>query len=278
MTLTGYDSAYPQSPPPPSQVVLIYIGGDTPHVWTDAEIAGQPERYRLPVWVRSNRPVTIQDATDTIQWLQAHNVAPGVAVVLDLETLVDPGGVNVYGNEMHAHGYKVLPYGSRSTLYQNPALDGYFDAHPGDPLGTIDPGNVATQDVYANAYDLDTIAASVPLWDTQPAAPAPTTPQPDPPPTTREDEMLSDVVAFKAGQQDFFQVSSGNLYHKWSIDGGATWQSEQLPSYVKFAATRPQVQIVPGACYVRVEDDGPGFVYQYVQEANASSWTPTRLP
>jgi hypothetical protein len=71
---------------------------------------------------------------------------------------------------MHGSGFLVLTYGSSSTLPEDPIADGYFVAKPGS-VG-IPPGYVAVQFGYYGGYDLDYIADSVPLWDTQPP-PAP---------------------------------------------------------------------------------------------------------
>lgn len=170
MTKTVVDASVPSGSMPAADVVIIYAGGDTPHVWTDAEIAARTERYRLPAWVRSN-PAGVSGTLDAdifVEWLRAHDCPPGVATVLDLETAIAPKYVSQFGDVLHAAGWLVLPYGSRDTLESNPQLDGYFDAHPGETLGTVDPGDVATQDVFAGAYDESTILDSVPLWDTRP--------------------------------------------------------------------------------------------------------------
>ena len=157
MTKIAYDAAYPNPHGiPGTSVVLIYCGGDTPHVWTAAEITEQPEQYRLPVYVRSNPGNAAEDAAAFIAWLRANGVPDGCATVLDLETRIDVAYVNAFGAALHAAGYLVLPYGSSSTLFQNPALDGYFVASPG--ATGIRPGCVATQYAYDGSYDLDYIA------------------------------------------------------------------------------------------------------------------------
>ena len=177
----AYDAAYPlPAGLAGTDTVLIYMGGDTPHVWTPAEIAAQPERYRLPVWVRSYGGVSPQiDGNAAAAWLRSFNVPAGAAVVLDLEGLIDPTYVDGFGATLHAHGYKVLPYGEGSTLFSNPELDGYYLAEPN--ATEIDPRCVATQYGYFGSYDLSWIAESVTLWDKEaqvPPAPAPPPPTP----------------------------------------------------------------------------------------------------
>ena len=195
MTHVAYDAAYPEpNGVPGTDTVLIYSGGDTPHAWTAAEIAAQPERWRLPVWVRSYGGVNPNaDSAAMIQWLKSNNVPTNTATVLDLETLVDPTYVNQYAAALHAAGYLVLPYGSASTLFSNPELDGYFVAEPG--ATEIDARCVATQFGYYAAYDLSWIEDSVPLWDTQPPAP----PVPPPPPVHYAGDKVTriEVPVFK---------------------------------------------------------------------------------
>jgi len=171
--LTCYDAAYPLANPPATDVVLIYSGGNATHIWTAAEIAAQKARFRLPCWVRSN-PVqanSVLDANAMVAWLHAHKVPAGVATVLDLETAVAPAYVNSYASILHAAGYRVLPYGSTSTLFNNPKCDGYFSAEPG--AKSIDARCVATQYGYEGTYDLSWIEDTVSLWDTAPPAPKP---------------------------------------------------------------------------------------------------------
>lgn len=185
MTKTMYDAAYPPATPPVTDAVLIYAGGDTPHVWTDAEIAAQSARYRLPCFVRSD-PAQANAATDAgtfAAWLEAHDVPHGVTVVLDLETAVDPAYVTAFAAALENVGnWQTLNYGSRDTIFENPVCAGYFTAHHGATSIDTDPGVVATQYGYFGTYDLSWIADSVALWDLAIPAPAPA-PAPPPMPT-----------------------------------------------------------------------------------------------
>lgn len=189
---TCYDAAVPPATAPVTDVVLIYCGGDTPHVWTDEEIAAQPARYRLPCWVRSDpgQADAGADAQAFVTWLEAHHVPKLATVVLDLETAVDVAYVEAFGTELHAAGYKVIVYGSigdappNTGVFLNPRLDGYFTAHPGATIIDSQPGVVATQFAYdldGGAYDLSWIVDDVPLWEPA-AAPAPPVPVPPPAP------------------------------------------------------------------------------------------------
>lgn len=171
-TLQMYDAAYPPASPPTTDVVAFYIGGDTPHVWTAAEIARQRARYRLPIYVRSNpgshNPHT--DATLALRWLQQNGAPRGCAVVLDLETAVDGPYVRAFDADIVAGGYVTVAYGSLSTIFGNPRTSGgYWVANPtGTPH--MRSGAVATQWAFdtqlGKPWDLSDIADSVPLWDT----------------------------------------------------------------------------------------------------------------
>lgn len=182
MTINLFDAAYPAPASDPQvQGALVYIGGDTPHVWTDAEDKAAYGRYRLPVYVRSN-PASANSKTDAnaaVSWLKAHKVPAGRAVVLDLETAVDATYVTGFAGIVHAAGFKVLPYGSKSTIFKNPKCDGYFVA---DPTGVdhVLSGSSVTQWKFAGAYDEDDVTDIVGmLWDYNPpkATVASTTPK-----------------------------------------------------------------------------------------------------
>jgi hypothetical protein len=168
--LNGYDAAFPPADPPVADVVFTYGGGDTPHVWTSAEIATQPARFRVPIWVRSDPGGTAQaqsDATAFVGYLVEIGCPRGVYTVLDLETAIDPPYVTAFGQAMHDVGWMVSPYGSSSTLFKNPILDGYFVAEPG---ASGIPANCVmcqhTEDAGGGAYDLDWLLPSLKLWDT----------------------------------------------------------------------------------------------------------------
>ena len=161
------DQAYPSSAAPKVDGCLVYVGGDTPHVWSDAEMNAAPGRFRVPCYVRSN-PAQADphaDARVLLGWLATHKVPKGVTTVLDLETAVDPAYVSGFAADVHAGGYRVIDYGSSSTLFKNPREDGYFVA---DYTGVdhVYPNSVATQYAAKGAYDLDDFTISVPLWDT----------------------------------------------------------------------------------------------------------------
>jgi len=179
MTRQMIDSAFPlkTQPTPLADIVLIYAGGDTPHPWTAAEIAAQPNRYRWPCWVRSD-PQDVNAALDAggfIAWLTQHHVPLHTAVILDLETAVNARYVNTFNEVLRAGGYQVTKYGSRSTIWKNPKTDGgTFVAWPGHPNEMDHTGDtVAVQYEFHGDYDKSIVKsqADLPLWDTKPPEP-----------------------------------------------------------------------------------------------------------
>lgn len=170
MALTGYDAAYPPPIPPVTDVVCLYGGGDTPHIWSMVEIARQKARYRLPIWVRSNpaQASALTDASNFLAWLRSIGCPSGVATVLDLETAINASYVTAFCAQMHRFDYLVLPYGSSSTLFRNPVCDGYFVALPGAQAIPTDCVGVQYGQGGGGAWDLDWFADDLPLWDMQP--------------------------------------------------------------------------------------------------------------
>lgn len=271
-TLSMYDASVPPLRPPGTDVVGIYAGGDTPHIWTPNEIAEQKARYRLPIWVRSNPSpsMALSDADRLGIWLRSHDAPNHIAVLLDLETAITRTYVELFATLMMQNSFFVLVYGSSSTLFKNPVCGGYFLANPGPPV--IPSGCVAVQyaDNVPPGVDLSVIYDSVPLWDTNP----------QPSPSTGGSAMaVSPTVSFRPTQDDVFQCSQGTLWHKWRI--GPTWDNENLPavvglSGVTFTGDAPQVAVLAGCCYVTVEAT-TGTAYCFTQ-GPTGNWAVTKLP
>lgn len=245
---TAFDAAYPPSTVPgTATTACIYAGGDTPNPIADprtVSVYGQV-RYWLPLWVRSDPTPTLgaTDAAGMVAWLRRNGAPAGTATALDIETAVTPAYVNAYGGFMHAAGYKVLVYGSRSTLFRNPALDGYFSAHPG--ATSLDPACVATQYLYAASYDLSWITDAVVLWDRHPPARATT-----PPTSTPAQAKRTTVVTLKTIHG-----------HGWLPLPAATW------SRIYVCGPNPDVVgsygVVPTVAYVSLTP-GPHSPYGVV--------------
>jgi hypothetical protein len=95
---------------------------------------------------------------------------------------------------------------------------------------------------------------------------------------------VSQVVTWKAGQLDVFQVSQGTLWHKWLL--GANWANESIAGpnggvsqgniHATFPEQVPQVVIIDGQCHVTVTDQG-GVVREFHQ-GNDDTWWAAQLP
>ena len=176
--LTFYDSAWPPASPPKVDGACFYLGGDTPHVWTPAEIARQRARWLLPVWVRSDPAVAIwqDDSSAALQALHRLGCPRGSLVALDVEIAVDASYVRNFSRQLATGGYPVILYGSDSTVFSNHIPDQlYFAA---DWTGT--PHMVAhsqmTQYINFKAWDLD--LAQPPPPGRGPPRPRPSRPSP----------------------------------------------------------------------------------------------------
>jgi len=166
-----WDAAFPPTSPPKWEAVAGYIGGNTPHVWTDQEWARQPARWRLPIFVRSHDGDPLADAHASIVWLVSHKVPRGVTLALDYETRVDATYLAVFDRAVTDAGWRVMVYGSRDFVLRNPKPSGgYWVAdYTGSPH--LYPGSAATQwsgsGPFGGAYDPNLVADSTPLWDTK---------------------------------------------------------------------------------------------------------------
>lgn len=175
-----WDAAYPMKVVeygiPNWSCAALYIGGNTPHVATDAEWdrvsgPGRAARYRLPIFTRSHDGDPVADAKFSVGWLKGHGVPAGSTLALDYEARVDGVYLRAFDKIVVAAGYKTMVYGQLSTILDNPKPSGgYWIAHW---TGTahMEPGAAATQwsgsGPFGGAYDPNLVADSTPLWDTQ---------------------------------------------------------------------------------------------------------------
>jgi hypothetical protein len=174
--LTFYDAAWPPDPPPETDGVCVYIGGDTVHVWTLEEIRAQKARYRLPVFVRSDpRGIggVAADVNAALGQLAAIGAPRGTLVAWDLETAADKLYIAGVYSGLAAHGYELIIYGSADDVMGNDNPDGlYFSADwTGSPH--LARGSVMTQWVSFSGYDEDLAKPGLPFWDTRPDPPKP---------------------------------------------------------------------------------------------------------
>lgn len=174
------DMAYPLSSYPAGiDGIAFYGGGDTPHVWTLQEIIACPYRYRLPIFTRSD-PTSASataDAAAMATYLHSIGAPAGTLTALDSETSVDAAYVKSYVTTLNSLGWKVIDYGSASSVFGNDNPDGYYWAADWTNQEHLVSGSQMTQYVSFSSYDESEAVSSLPFWDTQPdITPAPSTP------------------------------------------------------------------------------------------------------
>lgn len=174
-----YDTSNPAGLNVGAQVAAGYLGGSTPHVWTRADWDAQQARWRLPIWVPENPTSGQAEGAEAAAAAQRLGVPRGTVIGWDLETHQWAGEVGAAEAMLRLAGYSLMPYGSISTLFSNPAAAGWWVADwTGQPHLFPHPMVVATQydhDIpLSNGVRVDQslIIGSVPLWDARPPAPA----------------------------------------------------------------------------------------------------------
>lgn len=157
------DASKPHVLPKDTHIVAGYIGGDTPHVWTDKEWERFHGIKKLPIFVRSNVVGSVggkQDGFTALEALYALKVPQGSAVVYDRETNTDRDATIAFGQILSWAHYYVFPYGSKGNLFDHPSLNGYWVADPtGHPHMYDHPRVVATQFQFdaTNGFDFSEV-------------------------------------------------------------------------------------------------------------------------
>lgn len=179
--MTDYmgDMANPGTLAIKEEVAAFYIGGDTPHVWTETQIKTQTARYLHPIWVYNpTRPGTdngIIDAHHAVQQCKALGIPSGVSISFDMEEHVDKAYLEGARSVVAPTGYWTSVYGSKSTIAENPVFGGgrwVADWTGSAHLSGIDrewacqwqkanaPGN-------PNPWDISVVKDTSHLWDVQ---------------------------------------------------------------------------------------------------------------
>lgn len=157
------------------QVVAFYCGGDTPHVWTHAEVESTPQRFRLPIWVRSNPGSAIMGVSEAQEFaaqLRFLGCPNGVSVALDYELAIDDRYLLAFDAEMQRQGnWKTLLYGSLGYVEQNSKPSGGYWVAQWNNIEDFPAGCVAHQFINHPNYDSSVVSDSVVLWDTKPVIP-----------------------------------------------------------------------------------------------------------
>lgn len=212
----------------------FYIGGDTPNIWTDAQIALMPNRWFLPIFTRS-QPQGFDpeaEAAFVVSWLSAHRWTPGACVALDFETAVNARYVNMFDAVIVQAGWKTLLYGSLSTVLQNPQPSGGYwvaDWTGVEPASTqYAAEQYASDAMTGKPYDLSVLADSTLLHDPTAGAPAP----PPPAPATILENTEMDMVRPLSEQADgqySFSVPAAATGVRFTFDNFGATDPAQLP-------------------------------------------------
>lgn len=104
--------------------------GDPFEPWTKANWQRFKGNKKLPIFVESfpHMDHVEEEAFGVLQNLYTQGVPVGSYTAIDLETAVNPSYVEAYGKILNYFGYKVFVYGSASTVFNNPPLNGYWVA------------------------------------------------------------------------------------------------------------------------------------------------------
>jgi Putative peptidoglycan binding domain len=172
--LTFVDAAYAGAiTGGPFDGVCFYLpGGDAYHPWPLADLRARPERYRLPVWVRSNPAAVnaIRDSDACLGQLLAYGVPSGALVALDSETSINPYWVRAFVNRLNDASHPVIDYGSQSAVFGNDNPDGYYWGADWTDVEHLASGDDMTQYAHYSNQDLDAARPGLPFWDTRPPA------------------------------------------------------------------------------------------------------------
>ncbi len=138
-------------------VAGYYGGPDAFHVWTRADWRRFAANRKLPIWVAGFEGA--KEAGQAVRALRRLGVPQGVFTAVDMETRVDKTYLAAFGAGLKQAGYKVWVYGSASTVFANPLLNGYWVAdYAGIGPFMYDHQHVrATQYVAGQEYDSSTV-------------------------------------------------------------------------------------------------------------------------
>ena len=264
---TSYDSINVRGLPPGGDLYLGYDDG----MWPDADEIARTFPGKTVVRVTTNPADNEGDMLDVEKGDATPNDAPGW---VQRRRDAGHGGPIVY---FPASWRSQIIAAFASAKMPLPAL--FPAAYPGPGAVLIDPStDVGHQYASNNNYDTSVVVDYLPGIDPAPATqPANTTPAVTPSPSEESSMAVSKIINFKSdGQLDVFQVSGGNLWHKWA--NGGKWTNEAIPhpAGVAFVGA-PEVAIIGGACWVTVEDAN-GHAWVFVQTADGTTWNNAELP
>jgi hypothetical protein len=97
---------------------------NTLNPWTRADWERFSRNRKLPIWEVGKDGHT--DAQSAVEQLSVLSVPLGTPVALAMETHVLPDYVRNFANVLAIQGYKTWVCGSASTVFGNPAINGYM--------------------------------------------------------------------------------------------------------------------------------------------------------
>ena len=135
-----------------------YYGGPNAfNVWSPGDWKRFSPNRKLPIWVAG--PDGHGEGKSAVAALHALGVPRHVYTVVDLENRVDKTYVENFGETLQAAGYKIFVYGSASSVFSNPRLNGYWvaDFAGKGPFMYDHPHVRATQYATGPNYDSSTV-------------------------------------------------------------------------------------------------------------------------
>jgi hypothetical protein len=138
--------------------VAGYYGGPNAfNIWSPGDWKQFAGNRKLPIWV-AGLDGTGEGKT-AIHALRALGVPAGAYTAVDMENRVDKTYVDNFGHTVQAAGYKVWVYGSASSVFSNPRLNGYWVAdYAGKGPFMYNHAHVrATQYATGTEYDSSTV-------------------------------------------------------------------------------------------------------------------------
>jgi len=155
-TLRMLDCSQPAKDAPRWPVQAFYVGGLTPHIWTDDEVKAIKAKYGLPIYVQVDpRADPLEDAAKFFDWLTAHGWQHGEAVAADTEDVDMREWLQVVNNQLTAAGYKLIDYQSKGVKPLNPVTSGGAWVADWTDEPHLMPGTIATQYLPASHSGLD---------------------------------------------------------------------------------------------------------------------------
>ena len=111
-----------------SDIVCGYLRSQNAyHPWTESDWDLFPDNYKLPIFVADHTPQF--DADSCVSQLRGLGVPQESLVVIDMEARKDAYYVETFYGILRPAGYKLLVYGSASTVFGNQACNGYWVAN-----------------------------------------------------------------------------------------------------------------------------------------------------